>query len=1460
MKKLQILGLLVLWTSIARTQTLKEDLQSQVSDNFSTLTTPLTPVSYTWTQHTNWRQVVLVDIQKNFRASSITKNMEAEIEVQQTKGIVRLFTGLGEGVNLCQIQIDGNVVLATSSATSSAWVSKDLNLATLMSGTPSIGTHLLQAAFTVDHPVLGINLPTVFTLDLTLNVIPDAASFYSDNFGNTMMMWPSNTSSHIPFLFQEGFDAKNKGAGEFIRHRANQLINYLNNNDIDLYIISSANGGQDIRRNAAAYHAAVKYVSSINNNVNIITGGVSMGGIISRYALLKDEKTVNLNGGSYLPVRCWVSMDSPHDGADIDADMQKYATVLRLTSNFITQGNEHDFNLESLAARQMLNFNATQIPNMNQLSNSVTIAIQQMGSNVLFAGDVHGNFYEELNSLTPTGISNRVPMIAVSFSNGSPNPDLNKTWMSINPPNAITSVAGQTTLMSVWNDLYGINSVPATKDFGVSGNLALAGSKITKTMVSDDIIAVPVLKDVEVSRYEDVDPTFITYQSALLIKDGESKFCIPKFTKNVTSTRHDQFPAELIKSMHAQLTYDLTQIPVNSEYNFHENTATHIPLNLSVEGTMYVNNGSVASGGQPALSNSHFDCWITCPASNVTVQNGGEIEIGDPSVNNTGTLIVQRSVVLDIKNNGTIIVNEGSNLVIEYSGILKFNQGAKIILNGPNAVLHIKGRLELAPGATFEVVGGAAGKGYIIWENSWGDKHKQAQLISDATNTFKLSSGGTPANGNLALICKGNIGFMTGWALGKLEVKNCRINLDPESRIVTECGNTEFEGVEVYGNWDNPEYPNFMYKLSATGIHVLGRPNSFKNVHIYKCVQGIKHFNVGTHEPLRLEEVYFTDCRRGVLIEGGRIIYNGGNFTSYSSSVQGIAAVEGIGTQGINYFTGVGLFNRNNQSNNNVDYKFKVNEYNSNLKAHGTGQFNLLNCNLSEANKSVELDQGMVRPVCSWFDLNKTGISLVQNATFNVTNRTYNSFNFENPGPGGQNNFVKGYQNAYLFLDKAENAIQGANYGNTFMDIVLHPKHNWELSNATNCFHPINQVGIMATNNYWKMWNGNETDLYPTPTVMTVPVSSNVNLQVVVNGAVSGLDILTRPSIDNMVFEINKSNTCPIYMSNKGWKNLDPPPTNWIADQGNPYLGRTATLRSSGFVKFRKSIYELNDDYWPQFLDECKVWLDTNIEDSSAEVFHTVYTDVQSVYPELFTDPKVTSGNKTQLEQICYNKLLDMQQNLISRSSQMDQVQRFYRFELHRDLALIHRAFNHRQEGINHLNMVIPTFSNPKDQEALLAWVCILEHEQLYLDSVIPYDSLRLYPCIPNYYFDDSTHNFVHFGFEPWLYETENNNQSGAPGPQGMVQIPVGTISDKETKSGDSKLFPNPAENSYTIMNTMAIKNVIVRDNTGRLIDNITVNNQNSVTIDALKYAKGIYFVKVYCGDRSFVHQLLINK
>ena len=141
-------------------------------------------------------------------------------------------------------------------------------------------------------------------------VIPPANKRYVDDNGNSMLLWSSEENLlDFPFILVAGFDPDifNSSDHEFYYFVGKELIDKIHSVGGDVLIYDYADGAIDIAENAQYVKNAVNYINSIKiGNTRIILGGVSMGGVVCRYALAEAEAQ-----GNPLNVSHFVSLDSP---------------------------------------------------------------------------------------------------------------------------------------------------------------------------------------------------------------------------------------------------------------------------------------------------------------------------------------------------------------------------------------------------------------------------------------------------------------------------------------------------------------------------------------------------------------------------------------------------------------------------------------------------------------------------------------------------------------------------------------------------------------------------------------------------------------------------------------------------------------------------------------------------------------------------------------------------------------------------------------------------------------------------------------------------------------------------------------------------------------------------------------------------------------------------------------------
>ena len=161
----------------------------------------------------------------------------------------------------------------------------------------------------------------------------------------------------------------------------------------------------------------------------------------------------------------------------------------------------------------------------------------------------------------------------------------------------------------------------------------------------------------------------------------------------------------------------LTQL--NTAYNFGagpvERTADRLiqSLNINSGGHLSINrNQEVGPGGNgwnAPIAGSLFEVETVdenCDGPlTVRVNSGGLLSVGDPNDHATGILRITEGNTLILNNNGTLRIHDHSTLIIERGATLRLNAGHSIELLGDDAVLEIRGTLEIEESLTFTGAG-----------------------------------------------------------------------------------------------------------------------------------------------------------------------------------------------------------------------------------------------------------------------------------------------------------------------------------------------------------------------------------------------------------------------------------------------------------------------------------------------------------------------------------------------------------------------------------------------------------------------------------------------------------------------------------------------------------------------------------------------------------------------------------
>lgn len=229
---------------------------------------------------------------------------------------------------------------------------------------------------TYEPPVTPIPWPTDNSMDRPWQISTLLADGLTTICGNAYYLPndPQNPVFDKPFIFVEGIDFNSqdhlaKRNGDFgwceftggindpaysysMIARMPQLLAPLREHGYDIILLDFCDGADYLENNGALLVHLIEIVNSSKvGNEPIVVAGASMGGQVSRYALDYMER----NGIDHC-ARLWISLDSPHQGANIPIGLQQAIYALKekpAASEFI------DGSLKRPATQQMLNMQVT---------------------------------------------------------------------------------------------------------------------------------------------------------------------------------------------------------------------------------------------------------------------------------------------------------------------------------------------------------------------------------------------------------------------------------------------------------------------------------------------------------------------------------------------------------------------------------------------------------------------------------------------------------------------------------------------------------------------------------------------------------------------------------------------------------------------------------------------------------------------------------------------------------------------------------------------------------------------------------------------------------------------------------------------------------------------------------------------------------------------------------------------
>jgi hypothetical protein len=531
-----------------------------------------------------------------------------------------------------------------------------------------------------------------------------------------------------------------------------ELLHELRDHGYDLILLDFYDGAEEMRKNAQL----LKYLINLCNeyktgNESLVVAGASMGGQITRYAL----RSMELEGVDHC-TRLWISMDSPHKGANIPIAMQK-------TIEFLCDlGKEpaiifREKYLKRPAARQMLNDQVFSDLGMRDawyneldemgfpedckrvaIANGSLLGVPQE-TNLEPLLDWECGSFDQLEIITRLhhmggneAVTNylgqkqlgHIKLPTVGLSNISLwdlifgldlldlyNVQERKFWKTDDKPNWDYAAGGKRNSIGVLagslnNELSNfLIDIPCgligESDFNDFHSFVSTASALALDVTNPDMNLMPLLG---LSSYQSV---FNNYHGP----DHENQEHV-----EITYDNLNFILEEVLCWEYSGLQHELTHsYPNDGSFNYGKPTFSEIrSIDVHDGGELFFNANELTHFAGiddiPALSGNKKYFTSMCSPAHVRVYNDGLISLGDELDNSfTAEVHIYRDSKVIIEQGGVLRINEGSKLVI--------HEGAELYLE-PGGLLELNnGRIEVLAGGVMYVFGNGLGTGLNFGQN-----------------------------------------------------------------------------------------------------------------------------------------------------------------------------------------------------------------------------------------------------------------------------------------------------------------------------------------------------------------------------------------------------------------------------------------------------------------------------------------------------------------------------------------------------------------------------------------------------------------------------------------------------------------------------------------------------------------------------------------------------------------------
>ena len=691
-------------------------------------------------------------------------------------------------------------------------------------------------------------------------------------FGNAFTLTSADNNFDKPFIFVEGIDFGSDVSlyrnGEFgwFEFTCGASENYpflglmpsmlqqLLDAGFDLVLLDFGDGADHIEKNSELLIHLINLVNAYKTGTEeIIVAGASMGGQISRIALKKME-----DAGTPHCTRTWISLDSPHEGANIPYGLQ---TTLSFLANFESNAATFVYSyLKRPAARELL---LLQLESSGSLRQQYQGYLDELGypeesRNIGIAnGNINGNLLP-FGSGTPLldygceFASSEILKLLIIAAAGDPyNSSSNSTYNVISQTSYsqaelcsdfIDCIFGPIASISTWNGTSHIHHEAPQLDNapgGTRGSIDQFVQSMNQSLSNAGNLFDMVCNTEITSGQYIPSHSFIPTTSALGIKSTYYHMNVSEALASYpTMTPFDRVQGALQgNSVHSEITPEI--IELITEEVIHggnvlgpELTSTSsnggvfnmaraqnsllYDVNIDSGGELHINRWLPLHYGEDPLDypepGSHLQTRTTTCGAVIDVTTDGLIHIGEGNYGMTALVELRASSTLRLGNGARLIIDEGSVFHARKGSMIQLEGGEIEIRNGGQLILDADAHMTSSGSSVIRLVGTDARfhlHGSIALSDdavcrfvSEGDAggrlrvHTTHTAITGSPSAFLIVEGHD--EGNVMLDIMPNCVLRSAHGSVAMRFRKGRVNFSPDAGItsggVFSAGDTYFSG------------------------------------------------------------------------------------------------------------------------------------------------------------------------------------------------------------------------------------------------------------------------------------------------------------------------------------------------------------------------------------------------------------------------------------------------------------------------------------------------------------------------------------------------------------------------------------------------------------------------------------------------------------------------------------------